>query len=872
MMRPVRIYLLLCSNKVEWASSVHRDLNEVLEILEAARKVAGTFGIVHVGISRPSNSAFCKVVSGMSDCVVLTTSARWVFDDVGTYSDAINHVEGLGLHVALSGWGHTTPDLMDIAVSHQSAREDETRTYGSPWLAYFDEINPKMARQAWSLGVHDDASYHAHEQSLHWDMRHALGITRMDYLMRTRDPDNPIQVATCCPPWLIDTPLDLINTTVRCANTLKSRSIVLVADLLHLTMDDLLKIPNFGRRSLKDLAIALRSAAQSGQILKNVFNETSKQVEKTSSVAKFVIGQKDVLEDDSTDRRPPSRRSFKLAFESNKSRLKEHQSTVLSQRIGSEGERMTLAEISEKMGNTRERVRQIESAAIRIIQADGVWQTELAARLDDILRDRKDPLPAQSLGIFDPWFTDVENMMPEFEFILDRILDNQFFILEINGCRFVTRISKSEWRKTVCEGSMVLEHAAQDKISKSDARRRVEELLSSKGVELASELWASVQTMALFAKDEHEIERVVGVGTSAESLVAAVLAASDRPLHFTELQKRIQDAFGRSVEVRRAHSAARNVGLLFGRGTFGTLRHCPLTPEEMDVLRQETEEIILSGSNGRQWSCFELVEKLGERALDFEDRINRYVVHIALQSSSALSDLGRFVWTQSGERPTGTQDRIDITQATLSVLQSAGRPMTRNEIRVALLMDRGLSGYFQIHSRGSLVKTSAGCWGILERDIPLSHAEMRNVCSSAAMLLESDQCGMHLTEIKERLSNIAPETLRVEDPYSIFSVLLIDPKFKISMSGYIYLASWEVPRRLSQGDAVVAALRKMKEHGIKVSDLVKQAGEILGRPMQKESVYATMVASGAKFNEETGLWALQEEDESEDEIDEDVGI
>jgi hypothetical protein len=871
MMRPVRIYLLLCSNKVQWTTSVHSDLDEVLAAWEAARKIPEIVGIVHVGISRPPNASFGKVASDLLDCVILTTSARWVFDESGTYSEAIDHVEGLGLHVALSGWGHVKPDLLDVALAHRSAREDEIRSYGSPWLENFDEINPKMAREAWSLGVRDDASYHANEASLNWAMRHALGSARMEYLMRTRDPDNPIQVATASPPWLVDTPVDFINATVRCGNALRGAGILLVADLLQMKMDDLLKIPNFGRKSLKDLAIALRLTAQNGPILKGAHNETSQQVEQVGGVAKFVIGHNDEHSVDAADKHP-SRRSFKSAFESNKSRLKESQARILIRRIGADGEKKTLEEIGDEERMTRERVRQIESDAIEIFQADGVWQTELVTRLDIILRDREDPLPAQSLSIFDSWFADVENMMPEFEFVLDRVLGNQFFVLEVNGCQFVTRISKSEWRAAVRDGGFFLESAAQDKMSKSNVRRGVEEILTKKGAELASELWASVQTVALFAKDEDGIERVVGVGTSAERLVTAVLANSDRPLHFTEIPKRVQDAFGRSIDIRRAHSAARNVGLLFGRGTFGTSRHCPLTPEEMDVLREETEDIILSGSNGRQWSCFELVEKLGERALDFEDRINRYVVHLALHKSSVLSNLGRFVWAQSGGRPSGTQDRIDIAQATLSVLQSAGRPMTRVEIRAALLRDRGLSGYFQIHSRGSLVRTSAGCWGILERDIPLNYAEMRNTCSSAAMLLESDQCGIHLTEIRERLRDIAPEILRVEDSHAIFSVLTIDPKFKLSLSGYVYLASWEGPRRLSQGDAVAAALTQMKELEFKASDLARQAAAILGRPVEKESVYAAMAASGAKFNEETSRWLLHEDDESEAEIDEDAGV
>jgi hypothetical protein len=65
---------------------------------------------------------------------------------------------------------------------------------------------------------------------------------------------------------------------------------------------------------------------------------------------------------------------------------------------------------------------------------------------------------------------------------------------------------------------------------------------------------------------------------------------------------------------------------------------------------------------------------------------------------------------------------------------------------------------------------------------------------------------------------------------------------------------------------------QMKELEFKASDVAKQATEILGRPVENESVYAAMAASGAKFNEETGRWALHEDDESEAEIDEDAGV
>ena len=44
---------------------------------------------------------------------------------------------------------------------------------------------------------------------------------------------------------------------------------------------------------------------------------------------------------------------------------------------------------------------------------------------------------------------------------------------------------------------------------------------------------------------------------------------------------------------------------------------------------------------------------------------------------------------------------------------------------------------------------------------------------------------------KKVTKRLAPEILHVEDPYSIFPILTSDPKFKLSQSDYVYLASWE---------------------------------------------------------------------------------
>lgn len=860
-MRPIRIFLLLRLKNGEWISSSHRDFDEVLSAWEAARQNSGTVGIIHVGISRPQNGAFESVASHITDCIVLTSSARWAFNDIGTYSGAISFVEGLSLHVALTGWGYTNSSN-DIIKSVIAERTDDAQHFSSPWLSNFCNINPTMAREALIRGVRDDSSYQSHEKSLSWEMRCVLGNERMNYLMRGLDVENPIHVASACPPWLLSTPIDLINATVRCSNSLRSAEISWVSDLLKITIDDLMKIPNFGRKSLRDLAMAILSTAKRGPILIEGQNEKFQLVEQPSGIGRFVVKQDEVGQLDLADK-PYSMRSFKFAFESNLSQLKENQLTVLRQRIGTEGGKLTLEEISSEMGNTRERVRQIEAKAIQILQMDRVWETEVAARLESLLQDREDPLPALSLNIFDPWFSDIENLLPELKFIFERILNNRFSMLDINGCQFITRITKNEWQAAIREGTDYLEHALPERPTKLELRHAIEALLPNKGSELASEFWSTVQTIAVFSKDASGTERLAGIGTSAESFVGAVLASSDRPLHYSEIPDHIQKAFGRTIDVRRAHNAARNVGILLGRGTFGTRQHCPLSFDEMAVLCQESEEIVLSGAKERQWSCYEILEKLGGRGLDFEERINQYVIHLALQESTVLSNLGRFVWAQSGERPSGTHDRIDITQAILSLLQAAGKPLTRNEIRAALLRDRGLSGYFQIQPRGSLVRVGEGLWGILERDIPLTNDEMINLRTSIVTLLDTLQLGIHVTEIHEHLHSIAPYALKVEDPFAILSVLLLDSRFKFSTSGYLFLAVWAGSRRLSQGDAVIEILRQSNKFGLKASEVASRASTLLGRAIGKENVYAAMAACGAKFDQESGRWILNDENEIE---------
>src|SRR6185369_16643810 len=116
--------------------------------------------------------------------------------------------------------------------------------------------------------------------------------------------------------------------------------------------------------------------------------------------------------------------------------------------------------------------------------------------------------------------------------------------------------------------------------------------------------------------------------------------------------------------------------------------HFPLDDEETAEIVAEVEDIIGTGLNGWQWHCLEILEILGDRGFDMDDRLDQYILNIALKRSRLLSNLRRFVWTFGTGSKATAADRIEIRQAIESLLLLEGKPLTGAEIRERLLMER----------------------------------------------------------------------------------------------------------------------------------------------------------------------------------------
>jgi hypothetical protein len=327
------------------------------------------------------------------------------------------------------------------------------------------------------------------------------------------------------------------------------------------------------------------------------------------------------------------------------------------------------------------------------------------------------------------------------------------------------------------------------------------------------------------------------------------LATSPVPLHYSEIAEQALAKHGRVMDVRRAHNAAANIGFLFGPGVYGLARHIRLNDEEMSEVRIEAEEIILSEPD-RQWHCFELMGILLER-LDREFvGLDKYVLNILLRHSKNLKWLHKMTWAAK-DQESNDQARIDIHQAIVAFVKSAGRPLTADEIRQNLLAVRGVNSTFTITAVDPLIRVGRGLWGINDRDLPIKRADQEIYIDLLVEHLEGKQNGMYREEVADLLE------LKEFPVEAFFSILTQDSRLKVSVGRCIYLAKWGEPRRETVGRALQVVLENATEP-LQLEVIVRLVAQRIARKCERSEISAALQAIGAVYNEDTKSWAKSE--------------
>lgn len=384
---------------------------------------------------------------------------------------------------------------------------------------------------------------------------------------------------------------------------------------------------------------------------------------------------------------------------------------IISKRFGLFSNKMTLQEVADGVGLTRERIRQIESKWL----AKSRWFAQIVPRLMKILEERNTPLHLWELETEDEWFARFSNKQQFLKNLIIKAGGNEISVQSINGMDVISQLETKEWLNLVDEFKNSLRGYVYKRPTKSELIVLAGALATSrKCPELGEALFkASSKECVFFERESDHQPILVAYNSSTRNLTSAILQMAEEPLHYSEIHKRAEKLKGSKLDLRTVHNALPDLGAkLFGRGVYGLQEHLPVSEKKAQRIERHVKELMRRDGAERQWHSNEIMISVCQEFY-LPDEFGPRALGIILKQSDAVEDLGRQVWALKGSRNT---TRINIVQACITILREAGRPLSYNELRDALKRSRGLGEHFQIHPKPPLIRLQNGLWGIEGRD------------------------------------------------------------------------------------------------------------------------------------------------------------
>ena len=817
---PVRAFLMLRAGDGAWKVSVCRDLGAVMRTWKARREPGRDVAVLHVGFDRPASGFFDVIADAHPGQMLLTAAGKHALPSSFKASAApVAIVECTEVFIGLQGWGYSLGDPTTVQADRPEAWCTANTSQQEPvgWVASFLKEDPSSTEMFSSIGIYDDASFLEGEADLERNVRHRSGVFRSHHLVGV-NYDDPCELARSVPPWLVERGLSTLGLPLRTSNVFRVSEIKTVRDLAAWSSEALLMEQNFGRTSLKDTLHVLNAALNAGPLRTAMADDINEPSQLLTEMRRSLLSFSDRERD------------------------------ILVRRLGFETIPETLQQVADDYNVTRERIRQIEARATARWIRESYWDDILEQRVTRLLIGRSFPLPVVGVEAVDPWFRGVSSHSEFFRNLVRAVCKDRIHFVAIEGIYYFSMINQEYWVRLVSEAEALLSSGAGQEWSENYAHSLVQSLLPDTAREFGQLLWDKSSRFCHFSAGLDGSRVLTSYGRGADQLVEAILAEADTPLHYTEIAERANVKEGKNLDPRRAHSAAGNVGFLFARGTYGLARHVPLSDERMLQVRTEAEEIISSDGSGRQWHTSEILSELAEKLNDGFQGLDKYVLDVALSKSEMLRPLGKMTWVEVGQ---DTEDgtRIGIRQAVISLVKSAGRPLSTSEIKERLTAVRGINEFFQISPIDPLIRVAPGVWGINERDVPLSREGQRGLVEELVRILEASQSGIHASE----LCSVLP--LRDCSLDAFLSIAIQDRRLRKALGQYVYLAEWGSPRRETIARAVLTVFEKAGKP-LSMEEIVDLVERRVGRKCEKEVISRALKALEAECDELTREWGL----------------
>lgn len=575
----------------------------------------------------------------------------------------------------------------------------------------------------------------------------------------------------------------------------EARGIATLGELVRVQRSELLAAPNLGRRTIVDAVSALGKLRE----------------------ALMEVGT-------------PRAAEWKRLFLASVGKMPLRERMVLSQRAGLVGPAPTLAELGESLGVSRERVRQLEAAALSELRSKSVW----TARLADVLAElrgaalvRLDTLEEDGV----PVIVDPETDADPFRFVLEMVLEGRAgFVVEREGVAYFSAVAEAELEKKLAH----LERALGSLVYPFDRARIADRLAAVTGL-AAGEIAAleGVWSAAL----RFEGEQVVGHVERRADAVEALLRGAQRPMRVADV----------AAACGRGHWPEDLVWLDRGLVTL------PELVPDFYVWRRRLGPLVASvmaEHGARQWTTAELLPHVA-LAADLPEWMTPYALGSLLRHAPEVRYLGRNV-VALAESDATTREHIDDTMA--NELARAGAPLPEADLRARVSARRGVSdlGWNMMRVRKPFVLFDDGTMGLSPRDVPGGEATIAATTDALAHWLEQRDEGAQVADTRLFVQSLGAPAAGW-DMRMLRSVLRHDGRFRLAQGGGIGLAAWGETRTKTQRE-VLEDLLDAGEGRARVADVIAALPTASGEPTTRLKVGMLANQLGARL---AGEWVVR---------------
>jgi hypothetical protein len=836
-MRYLRLYLIIRHGAGSIETKVHRDLEALAEEWNCLRD-KDTTALVHAGFSCPKDDSVIILFDKFPRRLLVTEAARWALpSDYSVFPVPVGSCDfddgrnAIPTYVGTGGWG--------MRYSEEEFREIADSLYESkpmcPWLRYIYSCNPELFLKLALIDVVDDESFALVRNKMPPDEGHEVERLRLRFLKEQVNKDSLWELLSIAPASLLNSDLTELDLSVRLFNIFRLNNIVKVGELKKYSLESLLNLKYMGRKSLCILTDLIWNALT-----------IPENPEDASPQAKAGINENTIIEN------IKSKETLISIIGNELNSVDERERSIVKSRFGYDGTRITLDQMGKKYSITRERVRQIESKIIKRLNKK--VGKKLVTKIKELLRIQKDPLDIEFLELEDSWF---EGFLGRYDYlagVIESLSNDELHVIKISGRSIVSILSQEGWEELVKECISQLKTKGMLGWTRKEVEIFLEVIANKYQVpEMGKLLRHQMEDKLLFAKQE-QTEVYVGFGSPVDNLVIAVLTESEKPLHITEISKRIKEKFQRDIEINQITNSTSGA-LLLGRGTYGLWKHVEMEQNEIDDILDSIEEIMEADRSDKQWSSHELLNRLMDERFDLTEELNPYLIEAFLSKSSKLVSLGRFLWAKRGGEERVPKSRMNITRTCEFILEQAGKPLGERDLFKRISGIRSIGPHQQIQQRGRLIAISPGVWGLLDRDIPLSQEHREELLNTIVGVLKERNKAIHLTEIKDFLSRKKLELPDSLSEYSIYRLAQNDPRLRAGKGRLLGLSEWPNMGRMNLSQAAREVMSTNRR--LSLNEIRERIEILVDRSIKSQQVASILQNLGANYDPDDDTYEIK---------------